>query len=110
MENQLIKDVLERLVDIDARADQLEAEGKAYREAADVNIKRRVHAFEIELMKDVRTRVKTNFQSEIEKANGQRDAMTARAAKNIVDFNRFFAEHKDSVVEKLFDDIFGEES
>ncbi len=107
MENQLIKNVLERLVEIDARADQLEAEGKAYQDAVHVNIKRRVHAFEIDLMKDVRTRVKTNFQSEIEKANGESDALTARTAQNIENFNRFFEEHKDSVVDMLFNDIFG---
>ncbi len=108
MENQLIENVLQRLVEIDAEADRLEGEGRAYRDAVQVTIKRRVHAYEIDVMKDVRTRVKTHFQSEVERANADAEALTARTAQSIADFKRFFAEHKDDVVDGLFTDIFGE--
>ncbi len=109
MDKQIVKDVLERLVEIDGEADALLKESEGYQAAAEMSIKRKLHAFELETMKDVRVGIKQEFRDANERASAESEALIDKTDNYINQVEQYYSEHKQALVDALFDDIFGDE-
>ncbi len=109
MDKQLVKDVLERVLEIEQQAESLAAEGDGYRRAAEREIKRQSHLMEIDTMKRARARVKRDFGAASDQADAQTAALTEKTARYIDAMTGHFKARKAALVDDLFAEIFGEE-
>ncbi len=108
MDKQLVKEVLEKLVEIDQTADQLLAERQAYQAEVDAEVKQKMHSMELDVMKAARARVKSEFSEANAKSDSETKNLTEQTAQHIAAVNNYYKEHKTALVDQLFDDIFGE--
>ncbi len=108
MDKQLVKKVLERLVEIDRQAEQLQAEGTAYQAAVEADVKRQSHDMEIDFMKAARARVKSEFSAANDRVDAEIKALGEQTEAHIAAAKSHYQAHKTSLVDDLFDAIFGE--
>ncbi len=110
MDKQIVKDVLERIVEIDAEADTLLKEADGYQAASEISIKRKLHAYELETMKAVRVSIKQQFSEANARAKAESEALIEKTDTYIKQVEQYYKEHKQTVVDTLFDDIFGDKA
>ncbi len=109
MDKKIVRDVLERIVEIDGEADVLLQEADGYHATAEINVKRKLHAYELETMKDVRVNIKQEFRDANARASAESEALIDKTDKYINEVEQYFAAHKQTLVDSLFNDIFGDE-
>lgn len=106
MENDIVKQVFERIVAIDEEASAKLIAAKDAVIQREQALKQEFRKLELETMKEVRTRVKREFTMRIEEAQNVERSI-AEQSQNFTDrVHVFFDNHKEAVVSTLFDDIF----
>lgn len=106
MENDIVKQVFERIVAIDEEANaKLNAAKEAVSQREQV-LKQEFRKLELETMKEVRTRVKSEFTTRIADAQNVEQSILEQSQNFTDRVHIFFDNHKEAVVSTLFDDIF----
>ncbi len=108
MEKQVVKEVLERLVEIDTEADALAKEAEGYQAEAEMSVKQKLHAYELETMKAVRVNIKQEFRDANARATAESEALIDKTERYINQVEQYYSDHKQVLVDDLFNAIFGD--
>ncbi len=109
MDKQLVKAVLEKLIEIDQTADDMLAASQAYQTNVEADIRQQSHDMELDFMKAARARVKSDFSEANSKSDAETKMLTEQTAQHIDAVNSYYKQHKALLVDQLFDEIFSGE-
>ncbi len=107
MEKDIIKNVFEKVMKIDAEAEAHIQEANDKLAESDVRIKRRYRSLELEIMKEARVKVKDEFTEKLAIAEQKEADINKKTADYVKRVHDFYESEKDKLVDSLFNDIFG---
>ncbi len=108
MTNDTVKQVLAKIVEIDAEAEAKLAEHQEYVQTEDIRVKHELKELELSLMKDMRSRAKTEYNEKMKAANAEKAAILESSSDYTKRVTDYYNAHKDDIVDDLFKTIFGE--
>ncbi len=106
MQKRVVKEVLEEIVKIDTEAEVLKNKNKSYVTNSDEQLKQEIHQHELELMQEVRAKVKTELQARSESLTQQKLDIKAASDDYIESVMDYYHRYKSELIEQLFREIF----
>lgn len=108
MEKNIIKNVFEQVVAIDDQAETIIDEANQKEVQRDVRIRKKYRELELKIMKDVRLKVKDEFNQKMAETKKCEEVIQQKTADRIERIRNFYSAEKERLATDLFDDIFRE--